>query len=115
MYQLVADKYREYIESLAENPQNLIKLAMLFNKQRQQRSQARINSRNPNRAPRGPVEDDEDEAAEQAKRDLAARFHKAFNKFHIRLRLKPTRRKPRLRPNPISRRRLQENQHQNHS
>ena len=75
-----SDGYRDHIEALSGNPQNLVKFTAFFNKQRQRGSQVRDNSRNPNRSARGPLQHDEDEEAEYISREFAARFRKVFNK-----------------------------------
>ena len=59
----------------------MIAFVPLFNRQRQPPKQApRDNSRNPNRARRGPVYDEKDEAAAETKRQMARRFKEAFQK-----------------------------------
>ena len=74
-------EYQEYLESLAHNPQNLIKFVVFFNKERPRpTATARDNSRNPNRSRRGPVVDKEGEEADRTKREMARRFKEAFRK-----------------------------------
>ena len=73
-------EYQEYLESLAKNPQNLMKFVVFFNKERQTRVPPRDNSRNPNRARKGPHIDPEDNGADRIKREMARRFREAFRK-----------------------------------
>ena len=78
--QWTSTQYKDHIESLAGNPQNMFKFVVCFNKERQRTAPPRDNSRNPNKSRRGPVYDADDEEAKETKRKMAARFREAF--FH---------------------------------
>ena len=58
----------------------MIKCVVFFNKEVERKAPPRDNSRNPNRARRGPPTDREDDEAERTKREMAKRFREAFRK-----------------------------------
>ena len=61
-------EYQEYLESLAKNSGNLIQFVVYFNKEVERKEPPRDNSRNPNRARRGPPANREDDEADRTKK-----------------------------------------------
>ena len=71
-------EYSEYLESLARNHGNIIQFVVYFNKEIERKEPPRDNSRNPNRAKRGPPTNREDDEAARTKREMAKRFRDAL-------------------------------------